>query len=484
MFKPVGFALKKGVSVVHAGKTIYRIVDEWVKAYKSLPDSVKELKATVTTIIAVTEQHIRLQNTSVEPVLEAIYNELNDARDLLISYQKAKKATVFVKAKKFDRNLNKRNDSLKGHLEFLSTALRVAAPTEFNPVNVLKGVDDAALRFWVESFGSVNSVPATVFRDAVLNYAQTRFPKGCAKIASNLVIRKEHSNATFTIYMFKDLLLLHEGFDMTIKSFAYSNPFVEHSFVTTQTCVCNCDNSHPSMSMSPSSSVPSSVSSSSVSSVSSSSVAAGMTPQVVEEAKILFDPNLKNHFYIVSQVGKDPKTGAAMCLQPGDPSSDAAGEDGALKVVIAVCRGTERQQWSFGSDGYIVNRETGMVLDVECVDDRKFVQGAEVRVSPAANRNSQNWTFNEKGVVLPAMCRGMCLDVDRGVNQEGSRVVLWKMDTSDAVPPNNQRWKVCRNPPLVLDRSRIEEAEMFGEETEKDGGGDDEEGFTPTPTPY
>lgn len=459
MFKPVGVVLKKGASVVHTGKTIYRIADEWVKAYKSLPESVQDLKATIATIIAVTEQHIRLQNTSVEPVLEAIYNELTAARDLLISYQKAKKAMVFVKAKKFDRSLNKRNNSLKGHLEFLSTALRVAAPTEFNPVNVLKGIDDVALRFWVESFGSVNSVPVTVFRDAILNYAQTRFPKGYAKIASNMVIQKDYSNATFTIYMFKDLLLLHEGFEMTVKSFAYSNPFVERSFVTTQTCVCDCNNN--SSSSSPMSSSSMSVSSS-----------VGMTPQVVEEAKILFDPNLKNHFYIVSQVGKDPKTGAAMCLQPA-PASESGGA-GPLKVVIAVCRGTERQQWSFGSDGYIVNRETGMVLDLECEDDRKFVQGAELCVSPAANRNSQNWTLNERGLVLPAMCRGMCMDVDRGLNQEGNKVVLWKIDTSDAVPQDNQRWKVCRNPPLVLDRSRIEEAEVFGEE-EKDGE------FTPTP---
>ena len=454
MFSPVGVVLKKGVSVVHAGKTIYKITDEWVKAYKSLPSSVQELKVTVTTIIAVTEQHIRLQNVTVEPVLEAIYNELNDARDLLISYQKAKKATLFVKAKKFDRGLTKQNDSLKGHLEFLSTALRVAAPTEFNPVNVLKGIDDAALRFWVESFGSVSNVPTAVFRDAVLNYARTRFPKGFPKIASNLTVPKEFANAAFTIYMFKDLLLLHEGFDMTIKSFAYTNPFIE----TPQ-------NVPKSLEMT-----------SSVTSSSSSSA-----PVSSEKAQVLFDPSLKNHFYIVSSIGNDEKSGAAMCLQPALSASGSSSAPCA--VVIAVCRGTELQQWSFGSDGYVVNRATGMVLDVECEADGRLAQGAVVRVAPAANRDSQNWTFTERGLVVPATCEGLCMDVDRGVNREGNGVVLWKVGEAGPAPQKNQRWRVCRNPLLVLDRSRAREVEVF-EEEEVVAEGETEKGDEFTPTPY
>lgn len=461
MFRPVGVAMKKGVSVIHAGKTIYRIVDEWVKAYKSLPESVQDLKVTVTTILAVTEQHIRLQNVSVEPVLEAIHSELIDARELLLAYQESKKATLFVKAKSFDRKLTKQSDSLKGHLEFLSTALRVAAPTEFNPVNVLKGIDDTALRFWVESFGSVSNVPVTIFRDAILNYARTRFPKGFPKIASNLTIRKEYANATFTIYMFKDFLLIHQGFDMTVKSFAYANPFVEQSFITSQTCVCNYNNS--------------------IGMTKSTNEIEEEEEEDNEKAKVLFDPNLRNHFYIISNVGKDEKSGAAMCLQPESNS-----KSDSPKVVIAVCRGTERQQWSFGSDGYIVNRETGMVLDVEG-DDTKFVQGAVLCVSPAANRNTQNWTFNDRGLVVPAMSKGtLCMDVDRGVNEEGTRVLLWKTDEDGKVPAPNQRWRVCRNPPLILDRSRLESVDTFGEEeeeeekeTEKDGG--DDKGNT---TPY
>lgn len=445
MFKPVGVVMKKGVSVIHAGKTIHRIVKEWVNAYKSLPDSVQELQVTVSTIIAVTEQHIRLQNTSVEPVLESIYAELNDAKDLLVSYQESKKATLFVKAKSYDRKLTKYTESLKGHLEFLSTALRVAAPTEFNPVNVLKDVDDAALRFWVESFGNVNSMPVAIFRDAILNYARTRFPKGYQKIAANLVIQKEYANATFTIYMFKDLLFQHEGFDMAVKSFAYANPFIEQSFATSQTRVCEYECSCSS-------------------SVGRNALMAGATPTPREEeekAKVLFDPNLKNHFYIVSQVGKDEKSGAAMCLQPS--VSSASSEGGNPRVVISPCRGTELQQWSFGSDGYVVNRATGMVLDAEC-DDKKFVQGAALCVSPVANKNTQNWTFNEKGLVEPAVCKDLCMDVDRAVNEDGARVILWKVDNADAVPPNNQRWKVCRNPPLLLDKSKLENVNTFGEE--------------------
>lgn len=458
MFKPVGSAMKKGVAVVHAGKTIYRIVNDWVKTYKGLPESVQGLKVAVTTIVAVTEQHIRLQNTSVEPVLEAIYAELEKARDLLIAYQAAKKQTLFVKAKSFDRKLVGYTQSLQGHLEFLSTALRVSAPTEFNPTNVLRGVDDAALRFWVDSFGSVNSVPLVVFRDAVVSYAQSRFPRGYQKIAANLVVPKEYASATFTIYMFKDLVLAGEGFDMTIKSFAYTNPFT----ALTSTA-------------SPATSATSSINV-------CSEVSQQATPGNPTKAKIVFDPDLGNHFYIISRVAGEGGSGAAMCLQPAN-SSGGKSDNG---VVIAVCRGTELQQWSFENDGgYVVNRETGLALDVE---GGAFAQGARVCVSPIANRDTQNWTFNERGLVVPATCMDLCMDVDRAGNAEGTPVVLWKPDAAAPTLPKNQLWKICRNPPMLPDPKRL--AKSDDEEEEEEGEGETEkpveEGNTPmtpmTPT--
>jgi hypothetical protein len=106
------------------------------------------------------------------------------------------------------------------------------------------------------------------------------------------------------------------------------------------------------------------------------------------------------------------------------------------RVQVWECNGWTNQQWSYYSDGTIVNSYDGRCLDADI--SSPIHNGTVVQVWACNGQSNQRWTlFTNTGLgpILSAP-NSNCLDEDIGTPlHDGTKVQLWNCNAWD-----NQQW--------------------------------------------
>jgi hypothetical protein len=117
-------------------------------------------------------------------------------------------------------------------------------------------------------------------------------------------------------------------------------------------------------------------------------------------------------------------------------------ENGALtpgtNIVAATLSSSDTQLWNFTSDKFIVNKASGLALDVSggnVVSGNPVVVWTKKALASAAN---QLWVYNSTdGTITPNSKNTLALDVPNTVS--GTRITLYYRK-APPTPTDNQQW--------------------------------------------
>ncbi|KAI8073545.1 ricin B lectin domain-containing protein [Thamnidium elegans] len=108
------------------------------------------------------------------------------------------------------------------------------------------------------------------------------------------------------------------------------------------------------------------------------------------------------------------------------------------KVVVwpMKTKDVDNQLWMY-DHGYIINKNSGMVLDVHggiLESDKPIIQYKRKMLEDAQN---QRWYYREDGVIYPQVDPNLVLDIRGNWNKKGTVVLLYERKYEDNL---NQLW--------------------------------------------
>lgn len=144
------------------------------------------------------------------------------------------------------------------------------------------------------------------------------------------------------------------------------------------------------------------------------------------------------YFYIKSGLISDSK--AELCLTIKDPKPGST-------VGISEFTGSFEQQWKFDGKGCLVNRATGLALDIA---RRTPAEQSPIVLWPADGSATQIFIIGMDGRIRPGSegDGDLCLDVDNGNTGPDSVVILYGTKEGG----RNQMWTIC--PYVVSKRTK------------------------------
>ncbi|KAI8066567.1 ricin B lectin domain-containing protein [Gongronella butleri] len=135
-----------------------------------------------------------------------------------------------------------------------------------------------------------------------------------------------------------------------------------------------------------------------------------------------------NYFFIVS-----PVTGKVIDVHQG------LLEKGTKLVIWEKKEGEDakNQLWRYEQGGFIVNKKSGLVIDLDGGDLRadKKIQQFDRKATMAHN---QRWGYRDGFIYCKADPR-IVLDIKNGNDDEGTRIISWKRKLEENA---NQQWAV------------------------------------------
>ncbi|KAG2198890.1 ricin B lectin domain-containing protein [Mucor mucedo] len=110
----------------------------------------------------------------------------------------------------------------------------------------------------------------------------------------------------------------------------------------------------------------------------------------------------------------------------------------AAKVVVwpKKTKDMDNQLWMY-DHGYIINKNSGMVLDVQggmLENDKQIIQYKRKMIEDAQN---QRWYYREDGVIYPQVNPNLVLDIRGNWTKPGTVVLLYNRKYEDNL---NQLW--------------------------------------------
>lgn len=237
--------------------------------------------------------------------------------------------------------------------------------------------DKESFEFWIKYFGEDNYiVDYQDFKECYQEYTGKDIFEDVNVSYSPVVTASKFGNET------------DSGFEPFVKRLAYENPFVYDTKASDD-------------------------------STSASSVADS------KEASKQMD---SKYFFIVSNMITDSKAQLCLTIKDTKPGST---------VGLMEFNGSFEQQWKIDGKGCIVNRATGLALDIggrEIAQQKPIVQWAPDG-SP-----TQIFLFGMDGTIRPAADEGdLCLDDDNGNTGPDSVIILYRIKPGNS----NQLWTIC-----------------------------------------
>lgn len=134
------------------------------------------------------------------------------------------------------------------------------------------------------------------------------------------------------------------------------------------------------------------------------------------------------YFFIVSNMITDSKAQLCLTIKDTKPGST---------VGLMEINGSFEQQWKIDGKGCIVNRATGLALDIE---DREIAQQKHIVQWAPDGSPTQIFLFGMDGTIRPAAGEGgLCLDDDNGNTGPDSVIILYGIKPGNS----NQLWTIC-----------------------------------------
>lgn len=135
------------------------------------------------------------------------------------------------------------------------------------------------------------------------------------------------------------------------------------------------------------------------------------------------------YFFIMSNMITDSKEQLCITVKDDKPGS---------VVGLTEFNGSFEQQWKIDSKGCIVNRATGLALDIGSRDIEQ--QKPIIQWSPDGSK-TQIFLFGMDGTIRPAACKDgdLCLDDDNGNTGPDSVIILYRIKPGNS----NQLWTIC-----------------------------------------
>ncbi|KAI8064806.1 ricin B lectin domain-containing protein [Gilbertella persicaria] len=139
----------------------------------------------------------------------------------------------------------------------------------------------------------------------------------------------------------------------------------------------------------------------------------------------------------------------------------------AAKIIVwpKKTKDYDNQLWTYDS-GYIINKNSGMVLDVQggiLESDKQMIQYKRKMIEDAHN---QRWYYREDGFIYPQTDPNLVLDIRGNWTKPGTVVLLYERKYEDNL---NQLWDLV---PLesVEPASQLQEKSSFDDEEYDDAG--------------
>ncbi|KAG2209909.1 hypothetical protein INT46_010505 [Mucor plumbeus] len=136
----------------------------------------------------------------------------------------------------------------------------------------------------------------------------------------------------------------------------------------------------------------------------------------------------------------------------------------AAKVVVwpKKTKDIDNQLWMY-DHGYIINKNSGMVLDVQggiLESDKQIIQYKRKMVEDAQN---QRWYYREDGVIYPQTNPNLVLDIRGNWTKQGTVVLLYERKYEDN---ENQLWDLV--PSDIADASSVLSPSKSSDEEDED----------------
>ncbi|KAI8646075.1 ricin B lectin domain-containing protein [Parasitella parasitica] len=127
-----------------------------------------------------------------------------------------------------------------------------------------------------------------------------------------------------------------------------------------------------------------------------------------------------------------------------DVSADSLKAAAKIVVYPKKAKDIDNQLWMY-DNGYIINKNSGMVLDVQggpLESDKQIIQYKRKMVEDAEN---QRWYYREDGVIYPQTNPNLVLDIRGNWTKPGTVVLLYDRKYVDN---ENQLWDLvpCDQP--------------------------------------